>query len=64
MRTIASRVLAWLHPRVRINDRGQSTAEYLMWMAVAAGLIGLVIAPRIESILGGVLDTIDAALPG
>jgi hypothetical protein len=61
---VISRALARLPGRARSDDRGQSTSEYLMWMAVAAGLIGLVIAPRMESILGGVLDAIDAALPG
>lgn len=62
MRALSIRAMNWLSRRR--DDRGVVSSEYLMWTAVAAGIIGLLIVPRMESILGGVLDAIEEALPG
>lgn len=68
IRALIIRALDWLDERERRasrrGDAGAVTSEYLMLTALAAGIIGLIVIPRMEGILGGVLDAIDQALPG
>lgn len=68
IRALIIRALDWLDERERRSrhhdDAGAVTSEYLMLTALAAGIIGLIVIPRMEGILGGVLDAIDQALPG
>lgn len=63
MRTLTVRTLNWLqHRRAQADDQGITTAEALMYTAVSVGILGLIVVPRMESIVNGVLDTIENAL--
>lgn len=61
MTNLTMRVLGWLRSRPRHDDRGLETAEVLMWMALTAGVIG-VLSGQLNEILEGVMERIRGLL--
>jgi hypothetical protein len=64
LRVAALRAFIELRSRAAADDRGQSASEYFMLGAVILGIIGLIVAPRAEDIIGRLMNAFDAAVPG
>ncbi len=63
MRHVALRAISHARNRLVHDDRGQTTAEWLMLGVMVVGII-TALTIRYTDIFNGVTDTIDSMLPG
>ena len=58
------RTVTAIRLRAAADDRGQSSSEYFVLGATILGILALIVAPRAQDIIGRIMDTFDAAVPG